>query len=233
MVPSRPSRRSALAERHLALGADETGEWNGMAVPRHYAGDPLEEVLAVRTRVGLFDISAHRIIDVQGPDAASVLDWMVSGDVAAARPGIALAGAVLDDAGGLIDDLLILCRGPDTFRLSHGSGTTAEALAVAAEGARVEVVPNHDLHILSLQDPAGRRRHQRRVQPLPDAVDRPRGAGPGCLRTRYTTGRRGGIGPMARLRVTHALLRSAAATDPPTRHLMPTPPASPPASAPL
>src|ERR1700733_2954546 len=154
MAEQGPTRTSALAERHVALGGPQSGAWNGMAVTPAYRGDPFDEILAVRTRAGLFDISAHRIIEVRGPDAVAVLDRILACQVAGARPGSAQAGGLLDDEGGLIDDLLVLCCGNDNFRLSHGSGATADALALGAPGADVIVAPDHDAHLLSLQGPA-------------------------------------------------------------------------------
>lgn len=153
MSDAHPPRRTALADHHLALGGALDGEWNGMGVVRGYAADPFDEVLAVRTRAGLLDISAHRMIDVRGPDAVAVLDRMLACDVATARPGTAQGGGLLDDEGGLIDDLLVTRCGDAAFRLSHGSGGTAAALAQAAHGADVEIAPDHDGHLLSVQGP--------------------------------------------------------------------------------
>lgn len=148
-----PSRQSALAERHERLGGSLTAAWNDMAVVADY-GDPFEEILSVRTRAGLFDISAHKLIAVSGPDAAQVLDRMLACQVAGMRPGTAQAGCILDQAGGLIDDLLVLCCGEDNFRLSHGSGSTAEALRRHAANADIVLAPDHQAHLLSLQGPA-------------------------------------------------------------------------------
>jgi aminomethyltransferase len=147
-------RNSILNERHRELGSALDGEpWNGMPLPWRYRTDPHEEVLATRTRAGLYDVSALNIVNVGGPDAAATLDALVAIDVHRLKPGCARLGALVDAEGALVDDIMVIRDGAERFRISHGSGKTKEHLAQVAAGRSVEVHADRDVHILSLQGP--------------------------------------------------------------------------------
>lgn len=146
-------RQSILNERHKALGSKLEESWNDMAIPQHYATDPYEETAAVRYRAGLIDVSALKILNVTGPDATKLLNKLVTSDVSKIAPGRSMISSMVDDAGGLIDDVLIYCDGENTYRLSHGGGATEEALPALAEGLDVSFPRDEDIHILSLQGP--------------------------------------------------------------------------------
>jgi aminomethyltransferase len=147
-------RNSILNERHRALGSALDGErWNDMPLPWRYHTDPHEEVIATRCRAALYDVSALNIVHVTGPDAAAVLDALVSIDVHRLKPGSARLGAVVNAEGALVDDIMIIRDAADRFRISHGSGKTKEQLAQVAAGRQVEVQADRDVHILSLQGP--------------------------------------------------------------------------------
>lgn len=147
-------RNSVINERHRQLGSKLDGDtWNNMPVPWSYSTDPHEEVIATRTRAGLYDVSALCIVHVTGPDAEAVLDRMVAIDVTRLKPGSARLGAEVNESGALIDDIMIIRDAADRFRVSHGSGATPEMLAKLAAGRNVKVEPDRDVHILSLQGP--------------------------------------------------------------------------------
>ncbi|ODA66292.1 Aminomethyltransferase [Methyloligella halotolerans] len=148
-------RNSALNDRHKALGSKLDGDtWCDMAVPWSYATDPDDEVVAVRTRAGLIDMSAINLIRVAGPDAAAVLDSFVAIEVPKLKPGTARLAVEADEKGAVIDDIMIIRDGRDRFRITHGSGATPQQLADAAEGKDVDIQVDRDTHILSLQGPA-------------------------------------------------------------------------------
>lgn len=147
-------RPNVLDGRHRALGADDSVSWNDMVLPQRYKTSVFEEVVAVRARAGLFDVSAVKIINISGPDAVATLDYLVTADVAGMKPGAALIGAELNDEGAIIDDIMIIRDGADRFRISHGTGVTPVALAHAAKGKTVTITPDNERNVLSLQGPA-------------------------------------------------------------------------------
>ena len=146
-------RQSILNERHRELGSKLEETWNDMAIPQHYATDPYEETVAVRTRAGLFDVSALKIINVGGKDALAFLNQLVTADIAKVPAGRSAIASIVGDDGGLIDDVLIYVDGDGAFRLSHGGGALEDALPVVAEGFDVAFSRDNDVHILSLQGP--------------------------------------------------------------------------------
>lgn len=150
-------RKNELDVRHRALGSDlGGGAYNGMAVPWVYATDPFDEVAATRNRVGIFDVSAVLTAHVTGPDAAAVVDHLVSCDCVSMAPGKAQVGSELNDAGHIVDDIIVQRDAEDVFRLCHGGGATPENLLASAEGRNVQIRWDDDLNILAVQGPRTR-----------------------------------------------------------------------------
>tara|TARA_R110002050_G_scaffold71891_3_gene154751 strand:+ start:148788 stop:149870 length:1083 start_codon:yes stop_codon:yes gene_type:complete len=138
----------------MELGSALDGEkWNDMPIPWSYNTDPQDEVVAVRTCAGLYDVTALNILKVNGPDAESVLDKLVAVDVTSIEPGSSLLAAEVNEFGAITDDIMIICDAKDVFRISHGSGSTVESLTLLAKGKNVTIEADNDGHILSLQGP--------------------------------------------------------------------------------
>jgi len=147
-------RNSILNGRHVELGSKLDGDtWNDMPIPWSYNSCAHDEVVAVRSRAGLYDVSALNIVNVTGPDAESVLDRLVAIDVTSMQPGTSRLAAELDESGAICDDIMIIRDSKEAFRVSHGSGKTPQQLAMLSQGRNVKVVADHDVHILSLQGP--------------------------------------------------------------------------------
>lgn len=146
-------RQSILNDRHRDLGSKLEESWNDMAIPQHYATDPYVETETVRTRAGLFDVSALKIINIGGPDALAFLNKLLTADIAKIPAGRSMISSIVDDEGGLIDDVLVYVDGDGKFRLSHGGGALEEALPVVADSFDVTFARDDDVHILSLQGP--------------------------------------------------------------------------------
>ncbi|MFG1191094.1 aminomethyltransferase family protein [Xanthobacter flavus] len=146
-------RQSILNDRHRELGSKLEESWNDMAIPQHYATDPYVETETVRTRAGLFDVSALKIIDLSGPDSLAFLNKLLTADISKIPAGRSMISSIVDDEGGLIDDVLVYVDGDGKFRLSHGGGALEEALPVVAQGFDVTFSRDNDVHILSLQGP--------------------------------------------------------------------------------
>jgi aminomethyltransferase len=147
-------RQSALNERHRAAGADlNSTSWNNMPLPQTYATDPYEEVLAVRYRAGLFDVSSLQMINVSGPEALKLLNYLLTTDVSKAKAGDSHISNIVNENGALIDDVLVYVDGPNEYRISHGGGTLEGAIFALAPKYNAHVEKDDDTHILSLQGP--------------------------------------------------------------------------------
>ncbi len=131
----------------------------GWEMPLHY-GSQLREHEAVRRAAGLFDVSHMRPLDLQGPAARSLLRRALANDVAKldAEPGRALYTCMLQEDGGILDDLIVYSLGEDRYRIvlnAAGARTDTTYLQALAQeqGGGVEFQPRDDWGILACQGP--------------------------------------------------------------------------------
>jgi aminomethyltransferase len=150
-MPAFP-RVTALYDRHIALGSDMSTAWNDMAISQNYATDPYLETSVTRSQAGLIEVTALNLVLVKGPGATALLNYMLTTDISKAAPGDSHISNIVNENGGLIDDVLVYVIEPNVYRLSHGSGATAATLKALAPKYDV-TVEHDDTHVLSLQGP--------------------------------------------------------------------------------
>lgn len=151
--------RSPLHSRHEALGA-KWADFGGWSMPVEYpgkGGGVLAEHQAVRTAVGIFDVSHLGKATVAGPGAAAFVNSCLSNDLARISPGQAQYTLCCDaDSGGVVDDLIAYLRGPDEVFLVPNAANTAEVVArlgaQAPDGVRV-TDQHRDFVVLAVQGP--------------------------------------------------------------------------------
>lgn len=114
------TRRTVLGPEHERLGATFT-DFGGWDMPLKY-GSELAEHRAVRESAGLFDLSHMGEIRVQGADAAVFLNTALAGNLAVMAVGRAKYSLILDEHGGLIDDLITYRLGPEEFLVVPNAG---------------------------------------------------------------------------------------------------------------
>ena len=120
--------RTPLHASHLTAGAKMV-DFSGWEMPIHY-GSQIEEHHAVRNDCGMFDVSHMCPVDVVGPDCRAFLSRLVANDVAKLQvSGKALYSAMLNEAGGVIDDLIIYFLTDTRFRIVINAGTADKDLA--------------------------------------------------------------------------------------------------------
>jgi aminomethyltransferase len=120
--------RTPLYESHLAAGAKMV-DFSGWQMPIHY-GSQIEEHHAVRRDAGMFDVSHMCALDLVGPDARRYLQRLLANDVAKlTTPGKALYSCMLDETGGVIDDLIVYFFTPERYRIVVNAGTTDKDIA--------------------------------------------------------------------------------------------------------
>jgi aminomethyltransferase len=106
-------KRTPLHERHAAAGA-RLVPFAGWEMPVQYAGIR-EEHVAVRTGVGVFDVSHMGEIETSGPGAEAFLQRILSNDVSKIAADGAQYSVLCKDDGGVLDDLFTYRLGPDRF----------------------------------------------------------------------------------------------------------------------
>src|SRR5690242_5533681 len=105
-----------LHDRHVALGAT-MGAFGGWSMPISYPGGSVAEHTAVRTAVGIFDVSHLGKVSVTGPGAAAFVDRCLTADLGRIVPGQAQYTLCCADDGGVVDDLIAYLVSPDVLLL--------------------------------------------------------------------------------------------------------------------
>jgi aminomethyltransferase len=108
-------KRTPLYDVHLSIGARMV-EFAGWEMPVQYSG-PIQEHMAVREAAGLFDVSHMGEIEVQGKQALELLEHLTTNDVSKLADNQVQYTALLNDSGGVLDDLLLYRINPEYFLL--------------------------------------------------------------------------------------------------------------------
>ncbi|MUT70866.1 glycine cleavage system aminomethyltransferase GcvT [Stutzerimonas frequens] len=152
-------QRTPLYDQHLALGAKMV-DFGGWDMPLHY-GSQVEEHHQVRRDCGVFDVSHMTVVDVAGDQASAYLQHLLANDVARLKsPGRALYSAMLNERGGVIDDLIVYLTDWG-YRLVVNASTRDKDLAwmqTQMAGFAVEVNERPQLAMLAIQGPHARAR---------------------------------------------------------------------------
>lgn len=98
-------RKTALNALHRTLGAKMVN-FGGWDMPLEYSGI-VSEHAAVRTRAGLFDVSHMGEIEIRGPEALNLVQWVTCNDAAKLTVGQAQYSGLMTDRGTFVDDLLV------------------------------------------------------------------------------------------------------------------------------
>lgn len=148
-------KKTCLHERHCSLGA-QMAPFAGYDMPIEYAGLDSEHT-AVRTRVGLFDVSHMGEVDIDGPEATRFVNHIFTGDVSAMHHGQALYGMMCNDEGGVVDDLLVYRKDENSYMLVINAANIDKDIAWIvshADGFDVKVADRcADFGQLALQGP--------------------------------------------------------------------------------
>ncbi len=115
VTPIESLKRTALYPLHSELGA-RFCSFAGWELPIYYSSILLEHE-AVRTRVGLFDVSHLGHLEVSGPSAAAYLQLLVTQDLLALEAGQACYTPMLNSRGWIMDEMIIYHLEPNRFRL--------------------------------------------------------------------------------------------------------------------
>jgi aminomethyltransferase len=151
-------RKTALYEQHLAAGARMV-EFAGWQMPLHY-GSQIEEHHQVRRAKGMFDVSHMAVVDLAGERVQDYLGRLLANDVGRlTQPGRALYSCMLNEHGGVIDDLIVYYQDPRHYRMVVNAATRDKDLAWLCDHALdygVEVAEQADLAMLAVQGPEAR-----------------------------------------------------------------------------
>ena len=152
-APSAPLLQTPLHALHLELGARMV-PFAGYAMPVQYPAGIIAEHRQCREAAALFDVSHMGQVRLVGDDAAAALETLVPQDIA----GLGLLkqryAFFTNDAGGLLDDLMVTRREGDLFLVVNAGCKDADIAHLQARiGARCQVIPEPERALLALQGP--------------------------------------------------------------------------------
>jgi aminomethyltransferase len=147
-------KHTPLEPEHRRLGA-KLAPFAGWLMPIEYEG-ALAEHRAVRERVGLFDLTHLGKVDVTGPGALGMLQRVVTNDLSKAVVGEALYNLVLNEGGGVIEDLIVYRLEPERFFVVPNASNAPRVLRMLEEeGAEdpLHLMYHQDWCFLAVQGP--------------------------------------------------------------------------------
>ena len=146
--------KTPLHDLHVELGARMV-PFAGYSMPVQYPAGLMAEHKHTRDAAGLFDISHMGQLRLIGPDAAAAFETLMPVDVIGLAPGKQRYGLLLNDEGGILDDLMFFNEGHDSiFVIVNGACKVDDIAHIQARiGKRCEVQPLPDHALLALQGP--------------------------------------------------------------------------------
>jgi aminomethyltransferase len=147
-------RRTPLEADHRALGA-KLAPFAGWLMPIEYEG-ALAEHRSVRSRVGLFDLTHLGKVEVTGPGALGMLQRMVTNDLSRIGVGEAQYNLVLNEGGGVIEDLIVYRLGEERFFVVPNAANAPRVLRMMEEETAedpLHLIYHQDWCFLAVQGP--------------------------------------------------------------------------------
>jgi aminomethyltransferase len=149
--------KTPLNDLHVSLGARMV-PFAGYSMPVQYPQGLIAEHKHTRTAAGLFDVSHMGQLRLAGPNAAAAFESVIPVDVIDLPVGKQRYGLLLNDDGGIIDDLMFVNRdyahGGDIFVIVNGACKVGDMAHIQAKiGTRCQVIPLPERALLALQGP--------------------------------------------------------------------------------
>ena len=142
-----------LHDLHVELGARMV-PFAGYSMPVQYPAGLMAEHLHTRTAAGLFDVSHMGQLRLEGPDAATAFESLMPVDVMDLPVGKQRYGLLLNDAGGIIDDLMFFNTGGGIFIIVNGACKVVDIAHIQQKiGTYCKVIPMPEMALLALQGP--------------------------------------------------------------------------------
>jgi aminomethyltransferase len=139
---------------HIELGARMV-PFAGYSMPVQYPSGLMAEHHHTRTAAGLFDVSHMGQLRLVGPDAAAAFETLIPVDVIDLPVGKQRYGLLLNDEGGIMDDLMFFNKGNnELFVIVNGACKVGDMAHIQAKiGQRCQVIPMPEMALLALQGP--------------------------------------------------------------------------------
>lgn len=150
--------KTPLHAQHVAAGARMV-DFGGWEMPINY-GSQIDEHHAVRQAAGMFDVSHMTVVDLEGPEVRDFLLRLLANNVDKLKqPGKALYSCMLNEQGGVIDDLIVYFMDSQWYRLVVNAATRERDMAwidAQAKAYDITVTERPELAMIALQGPQAR-----------------------------------------------------------------------------
>jgi aminomethyltransferase len=128
----------------------------GWQMPLHY-GSQIQEHHVVRQDSGLFDVSHMLVVDIFGKNAVDYLSFLLANNPQRLNPGKALYTCMLNDDGGILDDLIVYQLSKQLYRIVINAGNRQSDLDWMKKQAQnfstITILERTDLAIIAIQGP--------------------------------------------------------------------------------
>ncbi len=150
--------RTPLYDKHLEAGGKMV-DFAGWEMPINY-GSQVQEHIQVREDAGMFDVSHMVVLDLKGKDVKAFLRYILANDVEKLKDqGKALYSAMLNQEGGVIDDLIVYYLADDFYRMVVNAATRENDIkwiVEQVEGFDLDISERDDLAMIAVQGPDAR-----------------------------------------------------------------------------
>ena len=165
------SQQTVLYDKHIEYGG-KIVDFAGWDMPVNY-GSQIEEHNRVRNDAGMFDVSHMTIIDLTGEGVKAFLQKLLANDVDKLKhSGKALYSCMLNEDGGVIDDLIVYYMNDNWYRVVVNAATRDKDMAwidQQSTGFDIEINERTDLAMIAVQGPKAR---EKAIEALPvDVVE--------------------------------------------------------------
>ncbi len=149
--------KTPLYQQHQAQGA-RIVDFGGWVLPVYYSSQ-IEEHHAVRSNAGMFDVSHMTVVDITGSDTLAFLSLVLANDINKVRSvnGKALYSCMLNERGGVIDDLIVYYLNDNFCRVVSNAATKEKDIAWLQKHAQqftdISVQEKSDLALIAVQGP--------------------------------------------------------------------------------
>ena len=151
---SRRLRRTPYTEKVEALGVRGFSVVNHMLLPKAFRWSVEDDYWHLREHVQIWDVSCQRQVEIRGADAARLVQWMTPRNLSRAQVGQCLYVPLVDQAGGMVNDPILLKLAEDRFWLSVADSDVLLWAKGLALGAALDVVVEEpDVSPLAIQGP--------------------------------------------------------------------------------
>ena len=153
MSPADQLLKTPLHDLHVELGARMV-PFAGYSMPVQYPAGLMAEHLHTRSAAGLFDVSHMGQLRLEGRNAAAAFESLMPVDVIDLPVGKQRYGLLLNDAGGIMDDLMFFNTGDGVFVIVNGACKADDIAHIQQKiGALCSVIPMPEMALLALQGP--------------------------------------------------------------------------------